>query len=58
MIEMANYAIGINYDFNISGLKTVSKSKGGIEISLRYVNLNPFQYAKGAKALVCFNLLP
>jgi len=49
MIEMANYAIGISYDVNISSLKTVSSGKGGVEIVLRYINPNPFQYGRGTK---------
>ena len=42
-LNMANYSIGINYDINISGLRGASAGKGGIEISLRYVNPNPFR---------------
>lgn len=49
MFEIANYAIGISYDVNISSLKTVSNGKGGIEISLRFINPNPFQYGRGTK---------
>ena len=49
MYEMANYAIGISYDVNISSLKTGSNGKGGIEIVLRYINPNPFQYGRGTK---------
>jgi type IX secretion system PorP/SprF family membrane protein len=40
--EFSNYSIGMSYDINVSGLKTVSKSKGGFEISLRFMNPNPF----------------
>lgn len=43
LFEYASYAIGLTYDVNISDLKTVSEKKGGIEISLKYVNPNPFR---------------
>ena len=33
MFEIANFALGISYDINISGLKTATAAKGGIEIS-------------------------
>lgn len=42
LIEMGPYAIGLSYDANISGLKTASTGRGGFEISLRFVNPNPF----------------
>ncbi|MBA3663930.1 MAG: PorP/SprF family type IX secretion system membrane protein [Bacteroidetes bacterium] len=37
--EMGDYAIGMAYDFNVSGYRTASKYMGGFEISLRYNNL-------------------
>ena len=37
--EVADYAIGISYDFNTSAYSEVSNAKGGIELSLRYTNL-------------------
>jgi len=37
--EMGDYAIGLAYDFNVSGYRTASKYMGGFEISLRYNNL-------------------
>lgn len=46
MYEFSQYAIGMSYDVNLSGLKTVSNGKGGLEISLRFVSPNPFLYAK------------
>jgi len=42
MMEFANYAIGLSYDVNTSGLTGVTSGKGGFEISLRYINPNPF----------------
>ncbi|MFH1319390.1 MAG: type IX secretion system membrane protein PorP/SprF, partial [Bacteroidota bacterium] len=49
MFEIANFAIGVSYDVNISGLKSVSTGRGGAEISLRYINPNPFRYGKGTR---------
>ena len=44
-LEISSFALGISYDINTSGLKTVSSNKGGIEFSLRYVYPNPFRRA-------------
>lgn len=45
-LEVANIAVGISYDINISGLATVSKGRGGVEIALRYINPNPFKTSR------------
>jgi type IX secretion system PorP/SprF family membrane protein len=37
MYEMDNYAIGISYDFNSSGLNKVSSGRGGYELMLRFI---------------------
>lgn len=37
MYEREGYAIGMSYDFNSSGLNTVSSGRGGYEISLRFI---------------------
>jgi hypothetical protein len=37
--EMGDYAIGLAYDFNVSGYRTASRYMGGFEVSLRYNNL-------------------
>ncbi len=42
LYEISNYAIGISYDVNVSDLSAASSGRGGIEISLRFVNPNPF----------------
>lgn len=47
MFEIASFAVGISYDINISDLKVASGGKGGIEISLRYLQPNPFKYRSG-----------
>lgn len=44
LFEYSQYAIGFSYDVNTSKLRTVSNGRGGFEISLRYVNPNPFLY--------------
>jgi len=41
-LEVAHYAIGLSYDINTSGLTKASSGRGGFELSLRYVNPNPF----------------
>jgi len=40
-LEVNRYFIGLSYDVNMSGLTTVSKGLGGLEISLRFINPNP-----------------
>ncbi|TND00893.1 MAG: hypothetical protein FD123_4307 [Bacteroidetes bacterium] len=40
--EFTNWSIGTSYDVNISGLTTASRSRGGFEISLRFMTPNPF----------------
>lgn len=36
-LEFNDFRIGVTYDYNTSSLKTASKSRGGIEISLIYI---------------------
>ena len=43
MLEFANFVLGVTYDINISGLKAATNARGGIEISLKFVNPNPFK---------------
>jgi type IX secretion system PorP/SprF family membrane protein len=40
--EYSNYSIGFSYDINMSELKTVSKTRGGFEISLRFISPGAF----------------
>lgn len=37
-MEFSNYAVGLSYDVNISGLRHATSGKGGIEIFLRFIN--------------------
>jgi type IX secretion system PorP/SprF family membrane protein len=42
LIEFANYAAGVSYDFNTSSLVSASNGAGGLELSLRFVLPNPY----------------
>ncbi|HEV7232525.1 MAG TPA: PorP/SprF family type IX secretion system membrane protein [Bacteroidia bacterium] len=42
LLEYSGYAIGFSYDINNSSLQSASHYKGGMEITLRFVNPNPF----------------
>lgn len=44
LFEYSQYAIGLSYDVNTSLLRTASSGRGGFEITLRFVNPNPFLY--------------
>ncbi len=46
--EFSSYGIGVSYDINVSGLKTVSKGRGGLEITLRFLNPAPFIYSQAS----------
>jgi type IX secretion system PorP/SprF family membrane protein len=48
LFEFSSYGLGISYDFNISGLKTVSSGRGGLEITFRYLNPAPFLYSQAS----------
>jgi type IX secretion system PorP/SprF family membrane protein len=48
--EYSNYAIGFSYDFNLSKLKTVSKARGGFEISLRFISPSAFGKRSSSKS--------
>ncbi len=48
-LEMGQYSLGLSYDVNISGLKQASSGRGGFEISLRFVNPNPFLYKSASR---------
>lgn len=49
IFEMSSYAIGISYDINVSGLRTMSAGRGGFEITLRFLNPSPFLYKSSAR---------
>ena len=44
LLEMGQYAFGISYDLNVSGLKAASNYRGGVEIMLRFVGSNSYLY--------------
>jgi hypothetical protein len=37
-LEFSDFRLGMSYDYNTSSLKTASLNRGGIEISLIYIN--------------------
>ncbi|MFT3826972.1 MAG: PorP/SprF family type IX secretion system membrane protein [Chitinophagaceae bacterium] len=47
-LEFGSFRLGASYDVNISSLKTASQSRGGIEISLIYINR-----PAGSKGIPC-----
>lgn len=40
--EYANYSIGFSYDINLSDLRTITNTRGGMELSLRYISPDAF----------------
>jgi type IX secretion system PorP/SprF family membrane protein len=52
--EVANFAAGFAYDFNVSGLTAATGGNGGPEIFIRFINPNPFSYGKGTKSSARF----
>jgi type IX secretion system PorP/SprF family membrane protein len=40
--EFSNYRIGLSYDINLSDLNVASRSRGGFEVSLRFMSPDPF----------------
>jgi type IX secretion system PorP/SprF family membrane protein len=46
LLEIGQYAIGISYDLNVSGLSKVTTLRGGPEITLRFNSANPFLFQK------------
>lgn len=48
LFEFASYGLGVSYDFNVSGLKTVSSGRGGLEITFRFLNPAPFIFSQAS----------
>ena len=46
--ELANYTIGVSYDINVSKLRAASYGRGGLEITLRFLNPSPFLYSNAS----------
>jgi type IX secretion system PorP/SprF family membrane protein len=40
--EYSGFSLGLSYDVNLSNLKAASRARGGFEVSLRYMNPDPF----------------
>ncbi len=53
--EIANYAIGVAYDINLSGLSSATHGNGGPEIFIRFISPNPFTSGRGTKSSARFN---
>jgi type IX secretion system PorP/SprF family membrane protein len=51
LMEYSNYAIGFSYDINTSPLKAATNAQGGYEISIRFVNPNPFTGKSGSQSM-------
>lgn len=45
--EIANWKLTFSYDANVSKLTDASNGVGGFEVSLIFINPNPFTYGKG-----------
>jgi type IX secretion system PorP/SprF family membrane protein len=45
-VDYGGFRVGVAYDYNTSSLNTVSNGRGGFEICLRYVGLNPIDAAR------------
>lgn len=43
MLEMGSYKVGVSYDMNINELSRSTNGQGGLELSFRFQNPNPFQ---------------
>jgi hypothetical protein len=39
LLEFSNYAVGLSYDLNVSGLARASSGRGGLEFTFRYLNI-------------------
>jgi hypothetical protein len=52
LLEMGSFAVGIGYDLNVSGLKAATQSRGGMEVSIRYISPNPFVYRRLSKSMM------
>ena len=53
-IEFGSYALGVSYDANVSSLSRVAAGAGGFEISLRFLNPNPFMTGGGSSSQSMF----
>jgi type IX secretion system PorP/SprF family membrane protein len=46
LFEFHQFAMGVSYDVNISGLNQATNTRGGLELTLRFTNKNPFMDGK------------
>ena len=47
-IEFSSYSLGISYDINVSQLKAATYGRGGLEITLRFMNPSPFLFTQAS----------
>ncbi|HIO73022.1 MAG TPA: type IX secretion system membrane protein PorP/SprF [Flavobacteriales bacterium] len=54
IIDVSGFSVGISYDINISPLTKASSGRGGIEISLKFINPSPYKFrnSKSAKPML------
>lgn len=45
-LEFQGFRVGFGYDYNMSDLKVASGGNGGFEITLRYIQPNPLDFAR------------
>lgn len=50
--EISNWQLVFSYDYNVSDLQNVSRGNGGFEVSLIFINPNPFKYGKGSAKFI------
>lgn len=52
MLEYGHYALGFSYDMNLSSYTAATKTRGGFEVSFRYVLPNPFGGTVGGRSSI------
>lgn len=55
LFEMDKYAIGFSYDLNVSGLKSATSGRGGLEVALRFLNFGSTAAPKASHGNTRFN---
>ena len=48
LFEFSSYGVGVSYDINLSGFKPATTGRGGLEITLRFVNPSPFLFSQAS----------
>ena len=50
-MEYAHFSVGVSYDVNVSQLSGATNYRGGLELSLKFVNPNPFHHKNPTRGL-------